>query len=279
MLAQAQSVLSSSNAKEKLDPKLVAHGKYLVTSILSCGNCHAGSPGHWGDPNDPLSGGRHYATKSYKVTAGNLTPDPTTGLPGWTPEDFARVLSEGVRPDGLPVAQSMPWVFFRALTKQDLKAVSEYLVTLRPVYHKVPAPVYLSPAAFQPEYSPGADDPFTQAEVNGSLLARGRYLATVGHCLDCHTPMVKGEVDYAHEAGKGGRVLGQEKVVSPNITSDPTHGLGRWTNVQIKRAITQGISRDGHRLTYPMPWRYFAHLKPQDVDALVAWLRTLPPKK
>jgi len=49
------------------------------------------------------------------------------------------------------------------------------------------------------------------------------------------------------------------------------------SDAEIKRAITQGISRDGRRLQPPMAFAYYAKLKPSDLDALVAYLRTLPP--
>ncbi len=56
-----------------------------------------------------------------------------------------------------------------------------------------------------------------------------------------------------------------------------TAGLGGWTDEQIKRAISQGISRDGRKLQPPMPFVYYARVNPSDLDALVAYLRTLPP--
>jgi hypothetical protein len=54
-------------------------------------------------------------------------------------------------------------------------------------------------------------------------------------------------------------------------------GLGGWTDDQIKRAIAHGISRDGRKLQPPMPFAYYAKLSPFDLDAIVAYLRTLPP--
>jgi hypothetical protein len=63
-----------------------------------------------------------------------------------------------------------------------------------------------------------------------------------------------------------------------NLTSDKDTGLGNWSDVQIKRVITKGILKDGTRLLpFPMDWASFSTLKPSDLDAIVAYLRTVPP--
>lgn len=63
-----------------------------------------------------------------------------------------------------------------------------------------------------------------------------------------------------------------------NLTSDKETGLGNWTDEEIKRAITKGILRDGTRmLPFPMDWASFSTLPASDIDAIVAYLRTVPP--
>ena len=66
---------------------------------------------------------------------------------------------------------------------------------------------------------------------------------------------------------------------SRNITSSKEKGIGAWTDDEIKRAITQGISRDGSHLKPPMGFQYYATVTPDDLDAIVAWLRTVPAKE
>jgi hypothetical protein len=64
---------------------------------------------------------------------------------------------------------------------------------------------------------------------------------------------------------------------SGNLTSDKETGLGTWTDDEIKRTLTRGILKDGTRLLpYPMDWASFSNLKPDDLDAIVAYLRTVP---
>ena len=67
--------------------------------------------------------------------------------------------------------------------------------------------------------------------------------------------------------------------VSRNITQSKTKGIGGWTDAEIKRAITQGIGRDGSHLKPPMGYHYYATVTPGDLDAVVAYLRTVPAKE
>jgi hypothetical protein len=63
-----------------------------------------------------------------------------------------------------------------------------------------------------------------------------------------------------------------------NLTSDKATGLGNWTDDEIKRAITRGIRRNGTRLLpFPMDYASLSTLAPDDLDAMVKYLRTIPP--
>ena len=66
---------------------------------------------------------------------------------------------------------------------------------------------------------------------------------------------------------------------SRNITSSKEKGIGAFTDNEIKRAITQGVSRDGGKLKPPMGYHYYATLATDDLDAMVAYLRTVPAKE
>jgi mono/diheme cytochrome c family protein len=112
-------------------------------------------------------------------------------------------------------------------------------------------------------------------------VKRGFYLVTIGHCMECHTPREKGRNDFANSLGKGGeRFDGPWGVsVSRNITSHPTAGIGSWSDAQIKRAITQGVRKDGSKLRPPMGFEWYARMTDADLGAIVAYLRTVPPKE
>lgn len=110
-------------------------------------------------------------------------------------------------------------------------------------------------------------------------VEQGEYLAEIAGCRDCHTPFGEnGQFDFAR-AFSGGQVfdLGPLGVLySPNLTSDNETGLGNWTDDEIKVALRTGVSPDGLHQFPLMPYLFFNQMADSDVDALVAYLRTLP---
>ena len=65
--------------------------------------------------------------------------------------------------------------------------------------------------------------------------------------------------------------------MSRNITADPADGIGKWSDAEIKRAITAGIRPDGTKLSVTMAFAWYAKIAPNDLDAIVAYLRSLKP--
>ena len=127
---------------------------------------------------------------------------------------------------------------------------------------------------------PGAEKAYSQADLDDKLKS-GLYLATIGHCMECHTPFgAGGGRDFENSLGKGGRDFpGPWGVsMSRNITSSKTAGLGDWTDAEIKTAITQGKRKDGTPLKGPMGFQYYAKMTDADLDAVIAYLRTVPAK-
>ena len=114
-------------------------------------------------------------------------------------------------------------------------------------------------------------------------VARGKYLVTVGGCNDCHTPgYFLGKPDFKRELA--GSDVGFELpdggvVVGRNLTPDKDTGLGSWTDQQIAIAIRAGVRPDGRVLAPVMPWPALSKLTQADADAIVSYLRQLPPVK
>ncbi|HEY6024167.1 MAG TPA: c-type cytochrome [Pseudolabrys sp.] len=254
---------------------LVKRGDYLVNGIMTCGNCHT-PKGPTGDIMDKaFSGGLSWDEPPFKVTAPNITPDKDTGIGGWTDQQIKTVLRTGIRPNGVHVAMIMPTGFYHIMTDRDLDAVVAYLRTLKPVSNKVTDPVYKMP---QLEHViPGGEKPFTEGMMSDKLK-KGFYLATIAHCMECHTPMDKGVRQWGNRLGAGGfEFPGPWGVsVSRNITQSKAKGIGSWTDDEIKRAITTGVSKDGSKLKPPMGFHYYATVTASDLDAIVAYLRTVP---
>ena len=121
------------------------------------------------------------------------------------------------------------------------------------------------------------EDPGAPADPAGTALdatqriEHGRYLASIGNCMGCHT--TAGGQPYA-----GGRELVTSfgNLVGPNLTPDAETGLGRWTADDFWRALHNGKGRDG-RLLYPaFPYPSYQHVSRDDADALFAYLQSLP---
>ena len=111
-------------------------------------------------------------------------------------------------------------------------------------------------------------------------VKRGFYLATIAHCMECHSRRPDGTQDNVNAWGRGGYefkdVWGIAKV--SNITSHPTRGIGGWSDADIKHALTKGVGRDGRTFKPPMARHiYFSKMSDDDLNAIVAWLRTIPP--
>jgi mono/diheme cytochrome c family protein len=255
-------------------------GRYLVDTVMTCHNCHTPM-----GPNGPqfdkaLSGGLRFDEPPFDVTASNLTSHLETGIGKWSDADIKKALLEGVRPAGHQLAAVMPSGFYKVLTPGDLDGIVAYLRSLPPVDNKVRDPVYKMSIPHQ--VFPGAEKPMSDADLKDQVN-RGFYLATIAHCMECHTPFGPpgSGVDFQNSLGKGGREFRGPWGVSTsrNITSSKSKGIGDWTDAQIKRAITQGVRHDGTQLKPPMGYRFYAKMTDGDVDAIVAYLRTVPAKE
>lgn len=121
-----------------------------------------------------------------------------------------------------------------------------------------------------------------------SSIDRGEYIVHhVAICLDCHSernfnyfagPLVDGT------EGKGGVRFDNKMfaaipgaVYPRNITSDTATGIGGWTDEEVIRAITKGISKNGDTLFPIMPYPNYNKLAKQDILDIVAYIRTLEP--
>ena len=110
-------------------------------------------------------------------------------------------------------------------------------------------------------------------------LERGRYLVeTLAGCGNCHTPRgPNGPLKDKKFAG--GEIIKHEDftAVVANITPDPGTGIGNWSDRQIVAAIREGRRPDGRLIGPAMPSRSYRQLADDDVDAMVAYLRSVPP--
>jgi mono/diheme cytochrome c family protein len=266
----------------------IEHGDYLVNTIMACGNCHSPRDAEGRTIADKaFSGGLTFTTPAFIATAPNITPDVETGIGSWSDAEIKRALTQGIRPDhgrlaGVPLAAIMPANFYRALLADDLDAVVAYLRTVKPIRSESPEPVYKAPV--HRDAYPDAEAGFDKT-MFADPVRRGAYLATIGHCMECHSARSRGVSAYTNGLGGGGRTFpprpgspeGTPDSVAANITSHPTAGIGAWSDQEIGRAITHGVARDGRTLKPPMAYSFYAGLKQADLADIIAYLRTVPP--
>ena len=250
-------------------------GTYLMQSIAACGNCHTTL-----GPDGPVAGMELAGSADFfdlpgmHINTPNITPDKETGIGSWTDEQIITAIREGRRPDGRMLGPFMPFGMYRGISDTDVRAIVAYLRQVPAVHHVVPRSVFEVPI---PEsYGPpvkhvadvSRDDP----------LAYGAYLAgPVGHCMECHTPWTDAGPDYANRLGAGGNQFPGPWGVSVSANITPT-GLRTRTDDDIKKIITTGVRPDGAPMLPPMGFAYYQHISSSDLDAIVAYLRSLPPK-
>jgi mono/diheme cytochrome c family protein len=257
------------------DAKLLARGTYLMESIVACGNCHVQRDHGRPLADRGLSGGMVFDEAPFKAFAPNITPDRETGIGSWTDAQLVRAIREGIRPDGSLIGPPMPILFYRGMADDDVRAIVAYLRAQAPVKNVVPKSEYRMP--LPPSYGPPIAKKVT-APSPRNPVKYGAYLAgPLGHCMDCHTPWVKGVPDLKRAGAGGNPFRGPWGVsISRNLTPHAS-GLKGWSDAEIERAIRTGVRRDGSHLTPPMAFDWYRNISAGDMKALIAYLRSLRP--
>lgn len=250
-------------------------GTYLMQSVVACGNCHT-PKGPTGEiPGMELAGMSPFEKNpGFDANAPNITPDPETGIGNWTDEQIIASIREGKRPDGSIIGPPMPIGLYRGMSDNDVKAIVAYLRQVKPVKNVIPPSVYRIP--LPPAYGPPVVSVPEPDKTN--QLAYGAYLAgPAGHCVECHSPLTEKGPDLANNLGAGGFEFHGPWGLSVSSNITPT-GLKDRSDNEIKAMITKGVRPDGSKMLPPMAYPYYANIKADDLNAIVAYLRTLPPK-
>ncbi len=260
----------------------IERGRYLVEALAACDNCHTprGAAGY--DLSNRFSGGAQtFSDKSYVVRGSNISPDRETGVGAWSSEELRAAIVDGIGRNGR-LAPVMPSDSYKPLTPSDLDAIIAFLRSATPIRAPLQSPQQRS-GEWAPRLMPGAAATFDEASL-ADKNTRGLYVASLARCMSCHSEEIDGAPDYQNRLGAGGKTFRNAAgvVVASNITSHPVKGVGAWSDDDLKRAITHGVARDGVSLRPPMSTlskAHFSKMSPDDLDALVAWIRTIPPRE
>ena len=259
-------------------------GTYLTSAVVDCVHCHTKR-----DVNDwtvehgpPWAGGEVFDaawTIPGTIITPNLTPDVETGLGAWTDVEVKRAIREGLNKNGERLFPLMPSHYFQAMSDEDLEGVVAFLRSLPPTPKASTQVTTLQiPREALPKLPPiTAPVPPSPTDPVG----RGEYLVRLANCRTCHSPTKGGqEIQERFLAGGVYFTTPFGSFPTPNLTPDPETGLGAWTDDEIKTLLTTGVRKNGQRvLANFMPWWIYRNLTPSDLDAIVAYLRSLPPVK
>ena len=237
-------------------PGSIAGGKKVYTK-LQCDKCHGT------DGNGTGAITREFKDDwEYELNAAQLS-EPWTFRGGSKPRDIYLRFRTGM--DGSPMPS-----YKGTASETDMWNLANYVVSLarKPVWS-------MNEQEVKEFYSKQSDF----AKKNPAEW--GRYLVTSYGCGFCHSP-IREDGSMIEElrlaGGQRWNVYPFGDFVSSNLTSDKETGLGGWTDEQLKTFLTKGIRRDGSRMIpFPMPWAAYASLKEEDLNAIIAFLRTLPP--
>lgn len=266
-LAGATGGIGGANAAASVE-----RGDYLVNSIAACGSCHTplGPDGYVAA--QELGGRLVEETPAFTAIAPNITP--AGRVKDWSDAELAKAIREGVRPDGSVIGMPMPFEVYKGLSDTDLASIVMYLRTVPAVENDPGKSVYNIPLppAWGPPIVSVADVP------EGVTAAYGAYLAgPMGHCTVCHTTFGPQGPMLDTALGAGGQEFHGPWGTSVAANLTPT-GLSGYSDAEVATLITTGTRPDGSKLLPPMSVGHYAKMKSDDVQAVVLYLRSLPPK-
>jgi mono/diheme cytochrome c family protein len=257
-------------------PERLQRGRYLAENVMGCIECH--TPSNDAQPvpertGPPGSGKVFVEQGNFRVVAPNLTSDPETGLGNWTDDQIARAIREGVDNKGRALFPIMPYQEFRSVSDEDIASVVVYVRTLPAVHHVLPPTSVPFPLSRLINMAPEpVTAPVPQPDMSNPVK-RGEYLVHAGGCIGCHTPNDRGRplpnMEFA-----GGQVFGD--VASANLTPDPS-GISYY-DPQLFREVMRTGKVKARQLKL-MPWWVFRNMTDEDLNAIFAYLRTVPPRK
>ncbi|MDB5911251.1 MAG: Cytochrome c, mono-and diheme variant [Massilia sp.] len=269
LAAALPSVVEAQGASAK-------RGAYLVNGPAACANCHTPRAKDFSPlPGMAFAGGFELIDPAFTVYSANITPDKKTGIGTWTDAEIIRAIREGKDKEGHVIFPPMPVPTYNNMSDEDVKSIVAYLRTLKPIAHEVKESKWNIPQQAMP---PAKGLP---APPKRDKVAYGGYIVNaIAHCFECHTtPGPDGAPDTSKHLGAGGLdiTLAPGMVVrTANITPDPETGIGKWTDAEIKKALTEGIALHGQHVSPPMPFPFFKNMTTEDVNAVVAYLHTIP---
>ena len=251
-------------------------GRYL-TLIGNCQACHTAPGGV------AMAGGKAIETPFGRVYSSNLTPHASTGLGGWSAQDFWQALHEGRSKNGRHLLPAFPYTELTLVSRADSDAMFAYLQTLAPQNALTPAHTLRWPFNtawglrlwrtfyFQPrDYA--VDAAQSQDWNRGAYLVNGLM-----HCGACHTPRNALGASRSDAVLGGAPLVAQGGWYAPSLMNPQDGGVQNWSTPQVQHLLRQGITPQGY-VSGPMAEVVFKggqYLSDADALAVSVYLRSL----
>ena len=247
------------------DSAVIDRGRRLAGPLGKCVDCHGAS----------MSGNTFIDNPAFGRYAGsNLTRGAGGVGATLTDAEWELAIRHGIDREGHGLV-FMPSRNFNRLSDDDLAALILDIRQLAPV-DATPPSVRVGPvgralllAGKAPLIDAAVLDqdlPHAAAPPTGPTAQYGAYLARVGSCMGCHRSNLE-----------GGPVAGAPRTFKPAANLTPT-GIGTWTEADFMRALRQGLAPGGVPIDTFMPVRLTKQMNDMEIDALWAYLKTVPPQ-
>ena len=252
-----------------------------VARAGDCVACHSVPGGQ------AFTGGLKMGSPVGNIYSTNITPDPETGIGGYSLEDFDRAVRHGIAKDGHRLYPAMPYPSYAKLSDEDVRALYDFFMKEVPPVHQpnrpneIPTllsfrwPLMIWDLLFTQSGSYVAKSDHDAAWNRGAYLVQG-----LEHCGACHTPrgwaFQEKALDDSSPTFVSGAAL--DAWSAPNLHADLRTGLGQWSQADIAEFLKAGHNRDGSAFgsMIDVVNNSTPYLSDDDVNAMAAYLKSLP---
>jgi mono/diheme cytochrome c family protein len=258
----------------------LANGE-LVFHAGGCSSCHA-EPASRGEDLLKLGGGLELKTDFGTFRVPNISPDPESGIGGWSTADFVNAVMRGVSPGGRHYYPAFPYPSYARMRVEDVIDLKGFIDTLPPVSSRVTGHDLRFP--YNARRGIGlwkrlnlSSEPIVDLSAASDVVRRGQYIVEgPGHCGECHTSR-DGLGGLRTTLWLAGAPNPEGRGTIPNITPH-AEGL-QWSENEIADALKTGLTPDFDELSGAMRavQADLAHLPDTDLQAIAAYLKAVPP--
>ncbi len=252
-------------------------GKYILTAA-GCIACHTDVK----QKGKFLAGGPALETPFGTFFAPNITPHKTHGIGGWSLQEFAAALIDGISPKGRHYFPSFPYTSYSGMKSQDIADLKSFLDTVEPVAKPSRPHRMIWPISDRRFVGGWKLLYFRRAEIlplsdKSAVWNRGAYLVNVlGHCGECHTQrdILGGQYGDKH----AGNSRGPNGSNVPGIRKLRTASGNPWKKDELIMALQVGMMPSGDFMGDVMAEvveHSTSKLKPEDLDAIAEYLISL----